>query len=82
MVLCLFTSVVVFVLQAHITCVDKKTSVYNAKKFSWPGFDIISFGYAYDHTLYFKSVACTFLASPFYSWAVFAWVIYIGRESF
>ena len=39
------------------------------KKLSWPGFDIISFGY--DHTP--KSVTCAFLASPFfYSWAVFA----------
>jgi len=37
------------------------------KKLSWPDFDIISFGY--DHIP--KSVACAFLALPFFTAGLF-----------
>ena len=47
--------------------IREKISVYNTKKLSWPGFDIISLGY--DHIP--KSVTCAFLASPLFSAGLF-----------
>ena len=41
------------------------------KKLSWPGFDIISFGY--DHIP--KSVTCAFLSSPFFTAGLFLYGI-------
>jgi len=47
------------------------------KKLSWPGFDIISFGY--DHTP--KSVTCAFLAPPFFTAGLFLHgILYITHE--